>query len=688
MTTNEILIRKRRKFRINENMLRGERENTQRSIARNAALIAQVVQLGFILSERLAESFDKLQGIHFDTLAAELVDILKKLKGADVEYVPFYPNFPVQVAEMDDSEWIINAIKHYWSHGTWRPSFEKATREFKFEDVKLVQLDLSDDNEVRDVLDTMVGSNDSLSPLDREMIAYLASEECFPSRDVPIPFAETKCFVAGLVADVGGPVHNYIKTTTDALRLATYFSGGDITLITNTKFNLTKRQRRVVMDCLDHNGIKDEDIFRHKGKWMRLFYALHPGTYSSNIAAVYERFRNGYKPRTFNGLVENMLSTRDSIGAVGLLAGRPTEFARRVGHLLEMKHKHNTIDSFQSVAANVPTRVLAQLAGHIKGREIDRPFRVIRVPGNKPHVLHKPQNALSAVTRNKMIRVLYGAFIERFGNLDPLGNVYVDPVLKNIPLPQGMRDASEAYLEIPRGAQIPFGTTNTEAVKDTLRFFIYWVGRDIDLSVTFHDAQFKTKGQVSWTDLKNDTNKVYHSGDITSAYDGAAEFIDLHVPTLVEKGSKYAVMNVLVYTGPSFARHEKVYAGWMTRTHPKSNEIFDAATVEQRVSLTGNTRFAVPVVFDLENRLAIPVDVYSQNTTAVWGNTVQSNALTIEQQLEVAVTTMDRKMSLYDLFSLHAVSRGTMVENKDDADTVFDLDIAFQPNEVNTHYVV
>jgi len=159
-------------------------------------------------------------------------------------------------------------------------------------------------------------------------------------------------------------------------------------------------------------------------------------------------------------------------------------------------------------------------------------------------------------------------------------------------------------------------------------------------------------------------------------------------------GARYVTMNVLVYAGPSFAEHEECFAGWMTRSKPESNEIYDAKTVEQKVDLRNGTRNAIPVIFDLLERKAIWADVATsrnnQHDYSWGGNNVESNRASIENTMQ-AIATMKNKLSLYELFKLHADVRGTIVENKEDADLVFSMYDGTTPYniaEINSEYLV
>ncbi len=642
------------------------------------ALVVEAANLGYIFSEHALAYLRTASAFNF--LATEIIGILRKLKGADVDYKPMYPNFPAQVAEMEDIEWILNALAHYWTYGEWTPSYEKATRDFAFEATEFKVIGLVGNSEYGAMFNALCASHDSVTELDKEILRSMIIDEGYAPLEVN--HNELKCFLAGVMYEQDMPF-SFVLTTSDILRIATYFSGGDISLAEKTKFKLNRPQRRFITRMID-TFAKPDDMLRYRERWKRLFHAIHVGEQKSKKAQTLAAFvRGGSKPITFGTKLEDALVRKNAAEAVELLRTRPGEFARRLGHVLSFTGKNKTLEAFASIVDQVPTRILTQLAGYTKGRAETRDMRVVIPKGGtaRPVVLRQEIPALSAVTRNRLIQIIFGSLAKRFAGLPELGTVYLDPALKTAPLPTGMRSASEGLFNLARGTRIPFGD------KQALRFFIYWVGRDIDLSATYHDDNLAQISQVSYTRLRDGDMEAYHSGDITNAPNGAAEFIDVNIDAALKMGARYVVMNVYVYAGPNFSDHKTVYAGWMTREHVQSNEIFDPKTVEQRVSVTTQSRNAIPVVFDLQTREAIWMDIATKSHYHWGGNNVHSNRATTQDMLLASVNAVNTKMSLYDLLGVHAVSRGQLVDTPEDADTVFDLRTAFDITRINSEFI-
>jgi len=304
----------------------------------------------------------------------------------------------------------------------------------------------------------------------------------------------------------------------------------------------------------------------------------------------------------------------------------------------------------------------------------------------KAVVLRQTLEALDPQLLTELTKGIRQTLVDRFSSLETLGKVWIDPDLMDCPLPSQQRSASEGLINVARGTRLPIYSADE---KDTLRFFIHWVGRDIDLSATLHCEDFSIMEQVSYTNLRSKGFQAYHSGDITSAPNGASEFIDVTITGALERGARYLAMNVLVYSGPTFAEHEECFAGWMMRSSPKSNEVFDAKTVEQKIDVRANSRNVVPVVFDLQERKAIWTDISTSSRSYYGGNNVESNQASIQETLE-AIIDAKHKLSLYELFELHALARGEAAHTKEEADTIFSLEEGVTPfnlNLINAEYI-
>jgi len=656
-----------------------------------SSLAASMMQYGFVPNKELFERFQTLSDTQVIPLYKSLIETLKALRGADVSYKPFYPNFPKQVMEMSHLELFVNAILHYWSRGEWKPDYEKLPRKFAFESIKFKEIGLITEDEFNKIFNRLVCSNESISDKDKDVVKWFITNRSDISIPDEIPYKENMCVVAGLMLDKGKDIAPLIKTATDVLRVVTYLNDGDVSLAENTKFKSLPRVYRRVFCKLLESVVNKEDIQRHRNKWIKLFHNLHVGDYSDKLFKVASLIRNNKKITTYAGRVQEAIDTNKIADAVNLLMLRPSEFARRVDHLLRLSTtsllKKEVAEAFISVADQVPTRILLQLLGNLKVRHLNMDKRIVFPKGSiqKAVVVKSSLPKLTDGIITILKDGIKSALVSRFNDLDDLGKIYLDQNLDQCPIPTQQRSASAGLFQVARGTHLPIGD------KNTLRFFIYWIGRDIDLSASLHDDKFRMIERISYTHLKSMKYQSFHSGDITRAENGACEFVDITIDGALQSGARYVAMNVFVYSGPTFAEHKKVYAGWMTRDNPNSNEIFDAKTVQQKIDLTSDSKISIPIVFDLEQRKAIWVDTQERmGKTRYGGRNIESNRATTEETLE-AIVGLQNKVSLFELFELHAMGRGELVDDKVLADMVFSTDEGVTPFDIsiiNTEYVV
>lgn len=648
-------------------------------------LQANVMSLGFMLDETVLDYLASKNDNYIRDFSQDLVCNLRSIKGADVVYRPMYPNFPRQVMEASDVDLFVNAIFHYLTYGRWVPDYAPLPRQFAFEDVNFRKISLITESDFQDIFTQLVTTNDSLSTEDREFIKWFL--DTYPDLKYPtgVTYKEVACILAGhsLMHNAHLPMH-LVQTATDVMRVATFLSDGDTSLTLDTKYkSFPRRIRRTLVKALEQ-VITEEDIARHASKWVRLAHALHVGDYSKSVYDIIKKVRENETLTTFNSRVEAYIREGDMEELIDLLSTRPGVFARRLDEVIRLARRTGrvpqtvVVESFLSVVGEVSTRVLLQLLGHFNQRGKKSAQRVAFPKGNMQKAV--VFDALKPLSRRITLLLCNGIsdeLVNRFSVQESLGNVFIDPLLSESPIPTQQRSASSGLVSVARGTRLPLTD------KNTLRFFIYWKGRDIDLSATLHDENFNMVDHVSYTKLRSQQYEACHSGDITFAPNGACEFIDITLDKLKDSGVRYIAMNVFVYSGPMFAEHEVCYAGWMTRDYPDRNEVFDPKTVEQKIDLRSESYNSIPVIFDVMERKAIWADLVTKSRYHYWGNNVHSNQATIEQVMS-AVVDNSNKVSLFDLFGLHAKARGQLVFDPREADTVFSLHDGITPFDINT----
>lgn len=661
-----------------------------------ATAMNNIAYLGFTFSHPLMEAVRTLSLKQFEALYAQLVADLKKLAGAHVDYKPMYPDFPIQVMQETDAELYLNAICHYLTLD--RREYAPADRVPLPDQVSLKVIDLGSKADFHTMIGRMIQAKTSISETDREDID--AAIECADPDELEamlpsdIPFKEQVGFVAGSLLKHGKAnverIGRYIHTATDVLRLAVAWSGGDVSLAGATRFRKLKRsERRLLLGLLERCGPITEDMLRYKQRWIRLGEILHPSEYKHRYTRCQEAFdilRNNKPFMTYNGSLEAALQYRNTWAAIDLLMRRPGEFARRLDHLLRStEYAEYAVLAFWEVADQVSTPVLVQVKSHFAHRHEPQQMRTVFPKGNVAKAFAIPQTlpALDAEVCRDVVQVCDRALIQRFAKLPPLGKTYIDDRLRSYKVPFSQRSASKSLHTIVRGSRLPMPEG------DTVRFFSWWkeglvdgtpTGRvDIDLSSVLYDADWKYMEHISYTNLRSAKYRAVHSGDIVAAPQGACEFIDLHLPSIVNYGGRYVVATLHSFTAQPYCCLPECFVGWMMRKKPGSGEIFEPSTVANKVDITADTQIAIPVILDLVERTVVWTDL-SLTRHPDYYNNVEGNQRGMVL-MGKAMTTL-QKPDLHELFLLHAQARGEIVQDADQADTVFSVDKGVTPFDI------
>ena len=658
----------------------------------------EIQKLGYVLSAKAFKAVSLLKADEASDILSKVIETLREIKGVR-RYTPMYPNFPEQVMNATDSELYLNALVHYWSVAladvsgldlAWLPNYEKQPRPSLKEFTNLTVLDLTDHVEPHRIFYALVASNVAWSAQDKEDIEYLVQPSPSSSfvrvgilPDV-IPNKENLAFLAGLPAyqsDVS-LIQRYFKNATDVLRLAVAMSGGDVSLAAPTKFrNFKRSERRFLLALLDNIGYDSivMDMQRWPKQWLRLGERLHPNEYKFyNAANAFTGIRKGTAPKTVASKVEKALADGSPDFAAALICDRPGELARRLDHMLRIGGSDKRIVGFfEKVASSVSTPVLLQVHAHFNNRCNPKDLRIFLPKGSiaKAKAIANNTLPISNDVCSRIVLACEAALQERFAELEPLGNVYIDERLGKCFVPAGLRSASKSLRTLVRGSRLPFGSS-----ANTIRFFMWWkqgdTRCDLDLSAVSYDTNWKFKDQVSWTQLRGNRIRACHSGDITSAPHGACEFIDLDVDSVIQSGARYVVMSVFSFTGQDFASLPESFAGWMMRKDPKSGEIFEPSTVQDRFDVSHGGKVAIPLILDCVTREVIWADISLKGRPNF--NSLEANAKGLALTGKAVAEMV--KPNLYDLFSMHAIARGGMlVSSPESADTVFSMDQGVTP---------
>ena len=607
------------------------------------------------------------------------------------EYRPFYPDFPVQVRTASEATLLVNAALHYLGDVVGArilPGYRPSPREpLPGDDGALTELGLATQQDLERIVVDLFAQATPFSAQDR---ADLTALRDFGPKWAPhMTVKENLAVLTVTFPDLDFSAS--YRTVTDVLRLAVAKAGGDTSLAEPCRFpSFSRAQRRRLLGLLDAVGrVQDgrdsaEEMARRSERWKRLARHLRPGDYARRFpraAELLHQVASGGAEAGFTSHLEEVLASRDVEGALRLLATRPGVFARRLNHLLRLcaddAARERVVAEFARVAPEVSLPVLVRLWEYFASPGPDTlPWRVVAVKaatGTKTTLIpstRRPGPADAAV-----VRTVEEALRQR----GRLGRIAVDQGLyEGYTAPVGLRPAAPGMRTAGRGTRLPLPEG------ETIRFFLHWrdlpeatgssgppatvnsreTRVDLDLSAFFVSEDFTRTEQIAYYNLRS--TAAVHSGDLTSAPDGAAEFIDVTPAEALRQGWRYVVMTVHSFSHHRLSEVPECWAGAMTRgADPQSGEVFEASTVMQRLDLVSPTFNATPFVIDLAERRLIwwdlPVGVGEHQVA----NLDRSSNRVLAHLLDLLE---GRRMPLAHLLGLLA---DDVVEDPDEAQLVF-----------------
>lgn len=679
VSINSILLRRKSKIEfVASNVKEVLLPSTEGMVG---AIIANVAKLGYVLDVNLIDELKKANYSQLVSFHSFIISQINELIGY-VNHRPMYPNFPSQVASASDEELYINAIMHYLgdSFGVRiMPSYDVNYRLpfCELSTAKWIGLGTFDD--ITDCFKSILESKASPSQQDREdMETFIevgfVPKAVFVNKEVMAAFfgvVEGKSISATQRAKIKNIWDTQVSTATDVLRFVTAISNGDVSLGKNTKFkNIPRPLRKFILsklESMNQNNV-GEDMMRHRQKWIRLGEKLHPREYTSQFpktAKCFSEIRNGGCV-TYNSTIEFNLTLGNMEAVIAQCSNRPGDFARRLNQLIsKSKNPQTVIDAFSKVASSVSTPVLWQLYGYFCGRNAICSYKNRIFLPKKSSIAITTENTLTPFSEDITTRVivaindaLYNAYKEK---TEVKGKkVFIDPICANLLIPSGNRSVSTALRQVGRGSRF-------DLKKSTVRLFMYWKDIknsrvDLDLSAVTFDADWNFLGHCSWTNLRGSRSSYYHSGDITSAPNGASEFIDINLDNL-DKNVRYVVCNVNSFTGQKMNQLEVGFMGWMERSNVNSGEIYEPTSVEGRCDLTADASSSSPLIVDVETKQIVWCDL---PTTLTGGGYHVGNTLPITVATAAKATRMaETSASLFDIFATNIIAQ-------DGADVVFE----------------
>jgi hypothetical protein len=642
-----------------------------KGLASNEGLVHQInhelMKYGYVISKDLHERLATANAETLHVVYNDLVTGISNVTGG-AGHEPIYRNFPQSVLAMSYTEFLINAIVHYWSFGTWRPDdAEYINREFKLEPVDYKTIKLLEEGEFNGIFTDLLYSNTSISGFDKEVIDWFIDNK-YEFNFGKIGFKETAAYVGKRLLDSDIDVLPTQDATT-VLRIWSAYSGGDEGLKVNTKFkNPSSRQRKVLLNTLNNAYNLEESFKIYREKWLKFLFYLNPMSTGNskrfnNVFNYTNLLRNNPKVlKTFNSKVEALLLEKD-ISVLDLLSERMGVFTRRLDHTVRL---FGIVALEKWLVGNPNLMQIVIAYNHFSDRDKMQVGRgaVLASQGKSEVVTYDSLEPLDT----KLVEKIKSLLIDRIDNLPKSTlsdtKVYIDRTLYYRPLGVNNR-ASSLSLD---GKVV--GTVENIPKAKVIRTYVHWEGTsDIDLSGMVIDNESRVT-KVGWNGQHIFGKSIIYSGDNTGYSDKNAEYLDIvtkELPSSVE----WIIVDARIYRGPKdYAGYNgKARAGWMLREHPEANEHWLPQTLEHSIVLGSDSKTAYLMAIHMPTNSLVYLDLSMGNHNI----TTDEDALQLRIYLDKFIMNVEDEISWDKLNQGHIINLlgGEVVDNAEDADLEF-----------------
>lgn len=641
---------------------------------------------------------ERIAAIDNATVSAAAVLVGHTDRNGDAAPVkPMYPNFPRQVEEASDAELYLNAMFHYIGDvvgARIMPVYEKRDRggdARRTRPLRELTFVTSPDAALASIHFSLIGQKAAWSELDRDDVSYIVRRANTLGLTLTWPDFGSKANLAWYAKLTGDTnIVQAASSLTDVLRIAVAVAGANPEFVKPSAGgeklgNISRPFRRAIVQRIDELADTDGDFRRRLGLWKTVAKLLHIAEYKTTApkaVALFERLRKNDIPVSDRGLVQS--GAVKGAAADALRAKSPGEFARDLDWALRTSDDpERTLDEFEKVAEKASARTLWGAYGALENRGRTRIF-VPKGQASKAVVKREPLPELDMKVHGSAIGVITQALARRAAKNSPVpegASVYIAPELFDYAVPFSLRQQGVATRVVGRGTRVKLDEG------ENIRFFMWWKdisggydGRvDLDMSLSFMNKDFQVVSEVAYYNLRN--GAATHSGDITSAPEGAAEYIDISRESLAsEHGARYVLMSVNSYTRQHFKDIPEAIAGVMLRDDLEQGEVFDGKTVETAFSLVQDAPVSVPFLYDIETRELYWLD-YTGSVPRGRVNAAANHRATFSDIARAAVER--RPVSVGDIIDTHVHGRGgIVVETPEEADVVYDTSVAFQAEKL------
>lgn len=591
--------------------------------------------------------------------------------------------------------------------------FEFGDLEYTADRTKLKVLDVCYDNDLMKMMDDLLASPVALDATQLQDLKYLISSYGVP-HNVEVKMKETMMVVVSALVAEGKEraAGKYFKTPNDVLRYLWYQHTGFIQLLEpKTILKLQHRNAQSITGFFgrsEKTGLAAKDLLKLKftrsecrlyagwlnnlhmsaekqcevmhpkrAMWVRVIRSLRLAEYSKKkryqkLREVLDVFYNENYD-VWQGKVNQSKLKMDYIHTFKLLKQRPGLFARSLFSCMLWFGGELTIKNFREIIHKVPPRLVFTLnmyADIYFSKTDKRTVKTLSGITKKIHA-NKLVSLFSNDELDAMKRLVQDLSLELIvknftHEINDHSSIYIDEGLFNIPLAIGDRtdhiqDESAALMG-----------TRFKVEGDRVRLFLQWgeglPAQHLDMDLSCRVSYKDRVETCSYSQLVIDGCK--HSGDIRKIPEqvGTAEYIELNLNTLQDRGAKYVCFTCNAYSSGSLSPN--LVVGWMNSRFPMkinaSGVAYNPTALQHQVRIVkGLQKGMLFGVLDVAAREIVWLEVG-------FGGQISQN-LNIEM-VETYMRKLDAKLKIGDLLVLKAESQNLkIIKDASQADEVYDM---------------
>lgn len=649
-----------------------------------ATVVSNIVYYGFVPSEQALKAISTLGEREIVPFWKALERDLKALTGADRKMDDFvvYKNFPSEVLNKTEAEYWIAQIFMYLGVANEYFTEEVADREPLLEKKQLKVLHLAKEDTVSTLFEALKNSKNRWTDNQQIHAEELVSILEVDTLDLA-DFGFKENGLSLIFKNMNREGISYtIADATDVLRLASLMSGGDAALRTHFRFKSFKRsERRMLLKLLDNSKNLLADMAMRPDLWKRFLKALRPGDYQfERVQKAYDSLYKG-EYQTFNGLVEQKVAALDS-SVLDDLKDRSGDLVRRF-HQLYALFGDKAVDTLVAIAKDIDTYGLLKLSKYVQ--TINTRQKLMFAPKgnwNKVQLADNEKVKLSDEAINRIVAVVKETVSARLAVRYPEGFKVSDEV-KNVRL----QTNDQRLAEYGRGTvfDIPDNMTFVRSAS-------YWECKVngnsyFDNGWNFFDDNWKSMDSCCWTRVMSQNKAAIFSGDPTNSKDlkgRACQMIDLYLDKLEALGVRYAVWNILCFSGISFDEASDVLATLQWGENEVAGNLYEPSRAQMVFPLTGKNKTKYVAYIDIKQRKLVYIDADLPGHV----QSADRNTAYLEEKMPAYLEYIESLPTVYDLFSqakegtIPVVYRDSAVDIKEGKAYVFkpeNADNTFDP---------